>query len=63
MTSVLRLEITNAGAGYTEAPTITISGGGGQVLQQLVLFPQPLVYKMSLLVLLELDIHPLQHLL
>ena len=27
--SILRLELTNAGAGYTVPPTITISGGGG----------------------------------
>ena len=27
--SLLRIELTNAGAGYTVAPTITISGGGG----------------------------------
>ena len=29
ITSILRIEMTNAGAGYTEAPTISISGGGG----------------------------------
>ena len=29
VTSIEKILITNAGFGYTEAPTITISGGGG----------------------------------
>ena len=29
VTSIFRLEMTNAGAGYTVAPIITIAGGGG----------------------------------
>ncbi len=53
VTSIDRILLTNAGAGYTEAPTITITGGGGTGAAASLLREQ---LASHLLVLIHLDL-------